>query len=175
MLPESGSQNTVEHLHVVDALAVVAAFAGQILIDIRDRQRVRVGANRIGENTREAGCRGARQTGTDAGLNDRVPTVDGLSVRGQPRPVERVSEGPTMRCAASRGSCVSASRVMTNRTPFSRARSPTCWSVAACRSALCPAAATLSPISRRLSSSSLPRFRSQPIQTCSLSLHRRRR
>ena len=52
----------VEHLHVVDALAVVAAFPGQILIDIRDSLRVRVGADRIGENAREAGRGRARQT-----------------------------------------------------------------------------------------------------------------
>ena len=51
------SSTSMEHLHIVDRLAVVAGLPGEILVDVGDRVGVGIDARRIGEEAARSGWR----------------------------------------------------------------------------------------------------------------------
>ena len=56
VLGHAAAERRFERVDVVDALADVAAFVKQILIDVRDGGRVRIDADVPGEHLREQRC-----------------------------------------------------------------------------------------------------------------------
>ena len=91
-LGKSSRQEAVKGLQFVDAFAVIAAFADQILVNIGDSVRVGIDSARIGEDAREPCRPGARQRGADAGLNDRVTANHPASIRRETRLIQRMSQ-----------------------------------------------------------------------------------
>ena len=114
-----------EGVDVVDALADVAPFVEQVLIDVRHGGRVRVEADVAGEDLRERRARRA----LDADLHPRLqhavafgdPRGSCASNRGRLSGCDSV---PTSRRPASIGSWVSESSVMTYLIDCSIDRSP---------------------------------------------------
>ncbi|MNO61713.1 hypothetical protein D3C76_523680 [compost metagenome] len=63
VLPYPAGERRFEGVDVVDALAGVGAFAEQVLVDIRDRRRIRVHAARSGEHALVEGAFAAQRQG----------------------------------------------------------------------------------------------------------------
>ncbi len=90
---ESTCQHAAEGPHVVDALAVVGAFAREVLVDVGHGPCVGVDSHRVGEQPAER--RGARagQRGAHAGLDDRVRPGEHPAFPVEAGLVERVRQG----------------------------------------------------------------------------------
>ncbi len=86
-------QDSTEGTHIIDALAVVGAFTGDILIDVGNGLRIGIDSNRVREETAERRGARARQGGAHARLNDRVGAGQDIAFAVEARPVERVREG----------------------------------------------------------------------------------
>ncbi len=88
----AAGERRLERVDVVDALADVRPFAGEVLVDVRHGARVRIDAAWAGEGGVEdrAGVGGDERRG-DARLQDRVAARDALQPRVEERPVERMT------------------------------------------------------------------------------------
>ncbi len=91
-LGEPAGKNATESAHIVNAFAVVRAFAGQILIGVGNRMGVGVYADRVREEPAERRAAGAWQGGTDARLDEGVGTRHNPASVIEARLVERVRQ-----------------------------------------------------------------------------------
>ena len=150
------SERGLEGVDVVDALAGVGALAEEVLVDVRDGARVGVDAARARRRRAGRASRPARgQSGRDARLEDAV-ALDHAAGRGSKR-------GRFSGCASVPISCRAASprqpRVGVERDDVADRRR-----AGRRRPSAGTKLVSVAPRSRRLSSCSLPRLRSQPIQ-----------
>ena len=82
----------VEDVHVVDAFPDVAAFVKKILVNVRNRRRVRVEADVAGEHARKRRPVRAHHTHFDSRLQDAVALRHPLQPRVEARAIQRVRE-----------------------------------------------------------------------------------
>ena len=87
-------QRRFERVDIVNALADVAAFMKQILIDVRHGRCVRIDPHMAGEHLRERRAVGTDQVDGDARLEHAVAFGDALQSRVESRPVQRMRQRP---------------------------------------------------------------------------------
>ena len=75
------ADGAVKRLQIVEALAREAALAEQVLIDVRDRSRVRIDADRAALQAGETGALGRDHTDPDSRLQHRIPLRDRVGAR----------------------------------------------------------------------------------------------
>ncbi len=86
-------QQPAEGMNVVDSLALVGAFAAQVLVDIGDRLGIGVDTDGIGKQPAEDRDAGAGQGRTHPRLDDGVGAGDDVPCRIETRLVEGVGQG----------------------------------------------------------------------------------
>ncbi len=166
VLRHAAGERRLEGVDVVDALAGVGALAEQILVDVGDRRRVGIDAARRGEDALEERALAAdRQRRRHARLQDAVAFDDAPAVGVEARPVERMRH---LADQPARGVARQA-RVGVERDDVADAGGRRGAAVDGMN------VVSAAPRSRRFSSWSLPRLRSQPIQRRSPSFQTRRR
>ena len=152
VLRETSAERPLEGVDVVDPLADKGAFMEEVLVDIRDGARVRVDArhrSRTGAHTATGSCpAGSRQPAAEGCRTRRQRAV---WLRRRAARFSGCAMAPTSCRAASRGSWVSVSRVITYFTFNSAAVLPTTREK--------PSHAS-PPRRREFSSASFPRLRS---------------
>ena len=162
----AAAQRGLEGVDVVDALAGVGALAEQVLVDVRHRRRIGIDAAAAGEDALEQRAFHAdRQGRRDARLQHAVAFDDPVPGGVETRPVERMRHLADQALdRVARQSRVGVERDDVADVGRQRPRSPSSRNVV-----------SVAPRSRRLSSCSLPRLRSQPIQRPCASFQTRRR
>ncbi len=84
-------QRSLENVDIVDSLADIRAFLEEVLVDVRDRERVRVETVRPGERALiQRSLAADRQRGRHARLKNAVALPDKASLRVKVRTVERM-------------------------------------------------------------------------------------
>ncbi len=92
-LRESLRQQPAEGMDVVNSLALVGAFAAQVLVDIGNRLGIGIDTDGIGKQTAEDRSIGAFQGRTHSRLDDGIRAGDDAPPRIEARLVERVGQG----------------------------------------------------------------------------------
>ena len=155
VLGEAPIERLLERIDIVNPLADERAFAEQVLVDIGDGARIGIDARLAAAQPRIPRPVGARQAHRHARLQDAVALGDALPVFVDTAArFSGCAMAPTNCRAASRGSCVSVSSVMTYFTPGKHCR------LADDEREAIPVWPNVPPRSSEFNSASLPRLRS---------------
>ena len=155
--PARGRRARLERIDVVDALAGVGAFAEQVLIDVGNGGGIGIDAVHAGEDALEQRTFAAdRQRRRDPRLQHGMTLDDAAGSGVEARPVERMRHLADQ--AAHR--VARQPRVGVERDDVADAGGHAGAAVDGQK------VVSVAPRSSRLSSCSLPRLRSQPIQRC---------